>query len=86
MKHPLTRRAITKILLAAPAALIGGPLACQSVSGPAPRRLSPAEQKDRQELERSVARLEKSVERLRLMEIPVGSEPAIRFTPLLTKK
>ena len=86
MKRPLTRRAVTKILLASPAALAGGPLACQSLSGPPPQRLSPEQQKERQEAARAAARLKASVERLGQMEIPVGSEPAIHFTPLLAKK
>lgn len=86
MKKPLTRRAVTKILLAAPAALAAGPLACQSASGSAPRRLSPGEEQHREELARSQARLKKSVERLRQMEIALGSEPAIHFTPVLSRK
>ncbi|MGE5277553.1 MAG: hypothetical protein ACM3SU_11205 [Acidobacteriota bacterium] len=86
MKRPLTRRAVTKILLASPVALAGGPLACQSLSGPAPQRLSPEEQKKRQEAARAADRLSSAAERLRQMEIPIGSEPAVHFTPLLAKK
>jgi hypothetical protein len=86
MKRPLTRRAVTKILLASPVALAGGPLACQSLSGPPPQRLSPEEQKHRQNVARAASRLTSSVERLGQMEIPIGCEPAIRFTPLLAKK
>lgn len=86
MKHPLTRRAVTKILLASPVAIAGGPLACQSLSGPAPRRLSPEEQKKHQEAVRAADRLSSAAERLRRMEVPIGSEPAVHFTPLLAKK
>ncbi len=87
MKHRLTRRAATKILLAAPAALAVGPLACQSTGASgSEERLSPEQQKEKQDLERSVSRLEKSIQRLDAMEIPIGAEPATYFTPLLAKK
>lgn len=87
MRHRLTRRAATKILLAAPAALAVGPLACQT-AGPSgsEERLSPEQQKEKQDLAQSVSRLEKSVQRLDAMEIPIGAEPAIYFSPLLAKK
>jgi hypothetical protein len=87
-KRPFTRRAIAKILLAAPAALAAGPLACQSAQGPrsANSRLTAAERKRQEDLAQSVSRLKKSVARLGQMEIPIGSEPAIFFTPLVGKK
>ncbi len=86
MKRPLTRRAVTKILLASPVALTGGSLACQSLSGTASQRLSPEEQKRRQQVAGAASRLTSAVERLGQMEIPIGSEPAVHFTPLLAKK
>lgn len=89
MKLTLTRRAVTKILLATPAVLAAGSVACQNGgSGPssAPEHLTPEQKKVREELSKSVSRLRKSVERLGQMQIPVGSEPAIHFTPLLAKK
>ena len=87
MKRRLTRRALTKILLVAPAALAGGPLACQTTSGGRPtRRLTAAQQKERDALSREVSRLQKSVERLDQMDIAIGSDPAIHFSPLLWKK
>jgi len=84
----LTRRSLTKILLAAPAALAAGPLGCQSASGgrPAPERLTPAQQKDRENLSREMSRFKRNVERLDRMDIAIGSAPAIHFTPLLPKK
>jgi hypothetical protein len=88
MKRRLTRRSLTKILLAAPAALAAGPLACQSASGgrPATQRLTPAQQKQQEALSREVARFKSSIERLDRMDIGIGSEPAMHFTPLLPKK
>jgi hypothetical protein len=87
MKRRLTRRSLAKILLAAPAALAAGPLACQSASGGrAPQRLTAAQQKERESLSREMSRFKQSIERLDRMDIAIGSEPAIHFTPLLPKK
>ncbi|HYB52963.1 MAG TPA: hypothetical protein VEG84_03770 [Thermoanaerobaculia bacterium] len=88
-KHSLTRRAVARMLLAAPAAaLASAPLACQSAQGSrsGSSHLTAAEQKRRQDLARSTARLKKSVEHLDQMEIPVDADPAFRFTPLVGKK
>ncbi|HEY7112873.1 MAG TPA: hypothetical protein VIA45_08070 [Thermoanaerobaculia bacterium] len=83
-----TRRTLTKLLLAAPAALSVAPLACTSTSGSASSadRLPPAERKRRDELARSTAQLQKNVAALAQLELPAGSEPAIYFSPLLTRK
>jgi hypothetical protein len=88
MKSRLTRRAVTKILIAVPAALAAGPLGCQSTGpgGSAPQRLTPAEQKEREDLGKTTSRLKQSIERLGQMKIPIGSEPAVHFTPLVAKK
>ena len=88
MKRPLTRRSLTKLLLAAPAALAAGPIACQTASGgrPASQRLTAAQQKRQEALSREVARFKSSIEQLGRMDIAVGSEPAVHFTPLLPKK
>jgi hypothetical protein len=88
MKRPVTRRTITKILLAAPAALAAGTLGCQSTagSGGSAARQSPAEQKHREDLARSVSRLKRSIERLDQLEIAIGGEPAMSFEPLLANK
>jgi hypothetical protein len=88
MKPRLTRRALTKILLATPVVIASGPIACQTTSGgrSGSQRLSGAEQKDRADLSREVSHLQKGLERLGQMEIPIGSEPAIHFAPLLPKK
>ncbi|MGH9368760.1 MAG: hypothetical protein ACRD3M_13925 [Thermoanaerobaculia bacterium] len=87
MTRRLTRRAVTKILVAAPAALAAGPLGCRTAGDSRPaERLTPAQKKRRGDLARSVSRLQKSIERLDAMEIPIGSEPATYFAPLLAKK
>ena len=78
---------MTKLLLAAPAAIAAVPLACQSMgSGSGNERLTPEQQRHREALSRSVSRLRQSVQRLDQMDIGVGSEPAITFTPLVAKK
>jgi hypothetical protein len=86
--RPTTRRTVTKLLLAAPAALAGGTLACQSLgsSGSADERLSPEQRRQREAVSKSVSRLKQSVERIEKMDIRVGSEPAITFEPYLAKK
>lgn len=88
MKRRLTRRSLAKLLLASPAAMAVGPLACQSASGgrPASQRLTAAEQKQQEALSRETARFKNSIERIDRMDIGIGSEPAIHFTPLLPKK
>jgi hypothetical protein len=87
MSDRLTRRAVTKIILAAPAALTAGALACQSTSGSSRARGgSAAEQQHRDDLGRWVSRLKRCAERLDQMEIAIGSEPAIQFAPLIAAK
>ena len=89
MPDRLTRRAVTKILLAAPATLAAGTLGCQSTAGSSRASShggSAAEQQHRDDLGRWVSRLKRSTERLGQMEIAIGSEPAIQFTPLLASK
>jgi hypothetical protein len=73
---PTTRRTVTKLLLAAPAALAGGSLACQSLGSSA----------SADEVSKSVSHLKQSVEQIEKMDIRVGSEPAITFEPYLAKK
>jgi hypothetical protein len=87
MNRSPTRRTVAKLLLAAPAAAAVAPLACQT-AGPssAAPRLTPEQKQQQQEIAKTVSRLDKSLERLKAMEIPVGSEPAIHFSPLLARK
>jgi len=82
-----TRRTVTKLLLVAPAALATAPLACQSTGGAnAPERLTPEQRQQREEVSKSVSRMQESVARVAQMEIPVGSDPAIFFSPLVARK
>jgi hypothetical protein len=85
MKPP-TRRSVTKLLLAAPAALAAAPIACQSTGGAGtPENLTPEQRQQREDLSKSVSRLQQSVQRVGQMQIPVGSEPAIYFSPLVSR-
>ncbi|HTO88695.1 MAG TPA: hypothetical protein VMR54_14345 [Thermoanaerobaculia bacterium] len=89
MNDRLTRRAVTKIILAAPAALTMGTMGCQSTSGSSrasSRGGSASQQQHRDDLARWVSRLRRSTERLDQMEIAIGSEPAIQFAPLIAAK
>ena len=88
MSSTPTRRTLTKLLLAAPAALSVAPLACTSTSGSggSADRLPPEERKRRDALARATARMQKNVGALAQLELPAGSEPAIHFSPLLTRK
>ncbi|MEO8348410.1 MAG: hypothetical protein ABI610_05815 [Acidobacteriota bacterium] len=80
----MTRRTAAKLLLTAPAALaapalLGEPAATTRRS----RALSPAE---RRQLDKSVGQLRGAAEKIREMKIPIGTEPAFVFRPLLSKK
>jgi hypothetical protein len=87
MKHRLTRRDAARILLVTPAAAALAPLACQTAGASGSReKLTPEQQAQKQDLAKSVSRLEASVQKLDAMEIPVGAEPAIYFAPLLAVK
>lgn len=83
-----TRRSVAKMLLAAPAALAAAPIACQSFgsSSSPEERQTPEERQRRQEISKAASRLQASVQRIGQMEIPVGSDPAMIFSPLLPKK
>jgi hypothetical protein len=84
---PQTRRTVTKLLLAAPAALAAVPLGCQSTgsSSSGSQHLTPEQRQQREDLSKSVSRLRESVQRVGQMQIPVGSEPAIYFSPLVSR-
>jgi hypothetical protein len=86
MSARLTRRAAARLLLSAPAAfalpklLEGAPA---PASNPASVKLSPAE---RRQFEKSVAQLRSTAKKIRQLAIPMGTEPAFVFQPLLPKK
>jgi len=85
MSRPMTRRTATKLLLAGPAALAAPAL----VFGDPPatprraRALSPAE---RRQLDKSVGQLRSAAGKIREMRIPIGTEPAFVFRPVISKK
>jgi len=87
MNSTPTRRTITKLLLAAPAAVSVAPLACTTTGGAsAADRVPPAERQRREDVARSTARLQKNVAALSQVALPAASEPAIHFSPLLIRK
>ncbi|MDQ5858106.1 MAG: hypothetical protein M3542_07520 [Acidobacteriota bacterium] len=81
----MTRRTAAKLLLTAPAALAAPALVLgePAATPPRSRALSPAE---RRLLDKSVGQLRAAAEKIREMKIPIGTEPAFVFRPLLSKK
>jgi hypothetical protein len=86
MPSRITRRSAARLFLAAPAALA---LPKVLEGTPAPRRrpgpsgLSAA---DRRNVEKSVSQLRSTAEKLRKVAVPMGSEPAFVFRPILPSK
>ena len=85
MPRPMTRRTAAKLLLTAPAALASPALVLGEPAAKTPRSraLSPAE---RRQLDKSVGQLRGAAQKIRDMKIPIGTEPAFIFRPLLSKK
>jgi hypothetical protein len=91
MNRRPTRRTIGKLLIATPAALSAAVAACRSATQPPPdaqpRPVSPGgvplSPKERQDYEKAVKQLRKSLEAVRKTSVPVGAEPAFAFAPLL---
>lgn len=85
MSRPMTRRMAAKLLLTGPAALVAPALVLGEPPA-TPRRsraLSPAE---RRQLDKSVGQLESAAGKIREMKIPIGTEPAFVFRPVISKK
>ena len=82
----ITRRAAARLLLTGPAVL-AFPEVLPAEAPPKKRSpkltFSPAE---RREIDKSIAQLRSTVEKVRKVGIPMGSEPAFVFRPLLPKK
>jgi len=85
MSRPMTRRMAAKLLLTGPAAL-AAPALIFGEPPATPRRsraLSPAE---RRQLDKFVVQLRSAAGKIREMKIPIGTEPAFVFRPLISKK
>jgi hypothetical protein len=85
MPRPMTRRLAAKLLLAAPAALAAPALVAKE---PAPKgRRPPAlSASEKRQLDKSVAQFRSFAAKIREMKIPIGTEPAFVFRPLVSKK
>jgi hypothetical protein len=86
MSRRITRRTAARLLLAGPAAL-----ALPSVLRPeAPARKTPARPgltvAERRQADKSIAQLRSTAEKLRKVAVPMGTEPAFVFRPVLPKK
>lgn len=87
MFRRITRRAAARLLVSGPAAIaLPGLLvgkSSPSPKGPAGSSLSAAERRQR---DKSVAQLRETADKLRKISVPMGSEPAFVFQPILPKK
>ncbi len=84
MTRRISRRTVAKLLLSGSAAL-ALPKFLEGVPAKPPTRpaLSASERK---QFEKSVAQLRTSAKKIRELKIPMGSEPAFVFRPLLPAK
>lgn len=84
MNRRPTRRAVAKALLSVPA-LIAFPAAAPAAEKPAKKE--PAlTARQRQDLAKAKTQLQGLVEAARKMPVPIGTEPALVFQPLLRRK
>jgi hypothetical protein len=84
MNRRLTRRAMAKLLVAAPVVL-----ATEAAAEPVERRkpAGPAfTEKQKAAIAKGVGGLKKPLAALHKMAIPIGTEPAFVFSPLVRKK
>ncbi|HEY3170652.1 MAG TPA: hypothetical protein VGK08_06585 [Thermoanaerobaculia bacterium] len=86
MSARITRRTAARLLLSSPAALVV-PRLLETAPSPIKSRvkaaLSPSE---RRQFEKSIAQMRSTVRKIRKLAIPMGSEPAFVFRPLLRRK
>lgn len=89
MKRTITRRAAGRLIIAAPVALsLPGPaVAAQEAPKPEPKSSARPKLSDRQrrDLVKAEEGLEKAASAVRAMKIPIGTEPAFVFQPLVSK-
>lgn len=84
MNRRLTRRALARLLASAPFAFAISeaalPAAAKKAAGP------PLTEKQKHDIARASADLKKSLAGLHKMDIPMGTEPAFVFSPLIRTK
>lgn len=85
MSTRMTRRTAAKLLLTAPAAL-AAPALVFGEPPATPRRSRALSAAERRQLDKSVGQLRTAAGKIREMKIPIGTEPAFVFRPLLSKK
>ena len=86
MNRKLTRRAIAKLLAAAPAALAAEARAQSATAGPRPSTTTAASDKRQKAVAKASADLKKGLAALHKTPIPIGTEPATVFSALTGKK
>lgn len=85
MTRPITRRTAAKLLLTGPAVLAAPALVLGELKA-TPGRSPVLSPRERRLLDKSVGQLRGAADRIRKMEIPIGTEPAFLFRPLTSKK
>ena len=85
MPPSITRRTATKLLLFVPAALAAPALASAEPEA-GPRRARPLSASERRQLDKSIAQYRSMADKIRELKIPIGTEPAFVFRPLVSKK
>jgi hypothetical protein len=86
MRRPITRRAAARLLLAGPAALAMPGLLPAEPAPPRSRAKPTLSLAERRQLEKSVSQLKSTAEKVRKVPVPMGSEPAFVFRPIVPKK
>lgn len=86
MSRPMSRRTAAKLLLAAPAALAMPVPGSAAAASTTPRPSRPLSAAERRQLDKSVAQLRAAAGKIRELTIPIGTEPAFVFRPLLSKE
>ena len=85
MSRPMSRRTAAKLLFAAPAAL-ALPALVSADPAAAPGRARALSAAERRQLDKSVDQLRAAAGKIREMKIPIGTEPAFVFRPLVPTK
>jgi hypothetical protein len=85
MPRPMTRRMAAKLLLTAPAAL-AAPALVTAEPAATPKRTPALSTAEKRQLDKSVGQLRSVAAKIRETKIPIGTEPAFAFRPLVSKK
>jgi hypothetical protein len=86
MPRGITRRAAARLLLSGPAVLALPDLTLAEPTAKRPPSKAAFSTAERRQIDRSIAQLRSTAEKVRKVGLPMGSEPAFVFRPILPKK